>query len=201
MEIISPVAAPQALLVLLSGLACTHDGTTEQDRRILALHVPGDIMNLSDFLLGPTGYPVAAIAGCKVASLSFARAETLASRYPGIQVALTRQLALECSILRKWVEPRTPIEAIAHLYCELFTRHLAVGLAQIGQPLELSMKQPDLADAIGVSLAHTNKSARVLKSERLIDFKGAHHVLDFDRLAQRAGFDVGYLGATSLARR
>jgi hypothetical protein len=116
-------------------------------------------------------------------------------------VALTRQLALECSILRKWVEPRTPIEAIAHLYCELFTRHLAVGLAQIGQPLELSMKQPDLADAIGVSLVHTNKSARVLKSERLIDFKGAHHVWDFDRLAQRAAFDVGYLGATSLARR
>ena len=117
----------------------------------------------------------------------------LAGRYPGIQVAFTRQLGLECSILRKWMESRTPIEAIAHLYCELFTRHLAVGLARIGQPLELRMKQPDLADVIGVSLVHTNKSARVLKRECVIDFKRAHRILDFDRLAQLAGFDAGYL--------
>jgi hypothetical protein len=51
-----------------------------------------------------------------------------------------------------------------------------------------------LADAVGASLVHTNKSARILKSKGLLDFAaGKHRILDFKSLAEYSGFSADYL--------
>ena len=131
---------------------------------------------------------------CKLSYLPREKLSALVAHYPSIQEALLRQLGLEISILKKWMERRSISEAIAHLYCELFTRHLVVGLAAPGQQLALKLTQYELADALGASLVATNKSARILKSQGFVDFKGAHNILNFAGLAEYSGFNALYLG-------
>jgi hypothetical protein len=105
-------------------------------------------------------------------------------------------LGIEISILQKWMEPKKVLEAIAHLYCELYTRHLVVGLVRAGERLTLDLTQYELADAVGGSLVHTNKSARILKNQRLVKFStGRSTVLNFEGLAKHSEFTTSYLGS------
>jgi CRP-like cAMP-binding protein len=187
------ISEGNVLVLLTAGLACNFAVSRGGTRRILGFHVPGDILNLSGFLLRRPNPPVAAASRCTVAYLPFEKLREVMDRHARIEDALTRQLGLEFSTLQKWMETRKLSEAIAHLYCELFTRHLAVQLVRPGQQLDLELTQHDLADAIGASLVATNKSASALRREGLLDFKGAHRILDFDGLAMHCGFSAAYL--------
>jgi CRP-like cAMP-binding protein len=186
-------AAPR-LIVLTAGLATASVAAPSDERRIVAIYVPGDIVNLSSFMSKHVGPALAAASECELAVLPAEKVAHLITDFSGIHQSLLRQLGLEMAILRKWMEPRKPSEAIAHLYCELYTRHRLVGLVQNGEALSLPLTQHHLAEALGASLVHTNKSARTLKRQGWLAFGGHHKILDIDSLAEHAKFSPDYLG-------
>jgi CRP-like cAMP-binding protein len=54
--------------------------------------------------------------------------------------------------------------------------------------------QTHLADALGLSVVHTNRVLQALRRERLIDFRGRELVvLDWPGLKAAGEFDAGYL--------
>jgi CRP-like cAMP-binding protein len=185
--------AASQLVVLTAGLAAASVTAPSGARRIVAIYVPGDIVNLSGFLSQHQGPALTAASACELAVLPAEKVARLTADCPGIHQSLLRQLGLEMAILRKWMEPRKPSEAIAHLYCELYTRHRLVGLVQNGEGLNLPLKQYHLAEALGASLVHTNKSARALKRHGWLAFSGDHKILDIDGLASHAKFSAVYL--------
>ena len=70
----------------------------------------------------------------------------------------------------------------------------AVGLAEIGTPLDFNATQGDLADALGLSLVHVNKPLKVLKTKRLIGRIGTKfEILDWNGLQKIADFDSDYM--------
>jgi len=88
------------------------------------------------------------------------------------------------------VGQRTAIQALAWSFVRLFKRAQATGLAE-GNTMRFPFKQMDLADALGLSLVHTNKTIAALKSRQLVSWANDEVTLpDLQALAE--------IGLTSL---
>jgi CRP-like cAMP-binding protein len=85
---------------------------------------------------------------------------------------------------------------MAHLFCELVTRLGVVGLAP-DRSCEMPMIQPELADALGITPVHVNRTIRELKEAGLITLRSRRlTVHDWEGLKSAAEFDPGYLHLT-----
>jgi CRP-like cAMP-binding protein len=69
------------------------------------------------------------------------------------------------------VGQRTALQAIAWAFVRIYLRANATGYAENGL-MRFPFKQRDIADALGLSLDHTNKTIGVLKSRQLIGWSG-----------------------------
>jgi CRP-like cAMP-binding protein len=82
---------------------------------------------------------------------------------------------------------------MAHLFCEILLRAKAAGLAQ-NNTCDLPVTQEDLADALGMSTVHVNRTLMVLRAAGAVEFRGGKlMVMNWDELVQIAEFDPSYL--------
>ncbi|WP_218963877.1 helix-turn-helix domain-containing protein, partial [Nostoc linckia] len=82
---------------------------------------------------------------------------------------------------------------MAHLLCELYARHEAVGLLQ-NASFEFDITQAELGDALGLSTVHVNRTVRELRARGLIGQNGSTiQVLDPEGLQAECDFDPTYL--------
>ncbi len=90
---------------------------------------------------------------------------------------------------------RTTRERLAHFLCEIWTRLRAIGLAdEDGCALELT--QVELADILGLSNVHINRTLQSLRATGLVQLRsGMLRIHDHAALAQVATFDPAYLKA------
>jgi CRP-like cAMP-binding protein len=81
----------------------------------------------------------------------------------------------------------------AHLLCELYLRHQVVGLAG-ERRFDFPISQSGLADVLGLSPVHMNRTLQELRAGGLIEFQqGSVSILAWDRLLALAQFDPRYL--------
>jgi CRP-like cAMP-binding protein len=110
--------------------------------------------------------------------------------------AFWRESLIDAAMFRQWISVlgrRSARGKLAHLFCELFVRLHAVGLAS-DYACRLPLTQSDLADALGMSAVHINRTLQELRADRLIKFRaGQLIILAWDRLKEIAEFDPGYL--------
>jgi CRP-like cAMP-binding protein len=111
------------------------------------------------------------------------------------QALLWDQL-VTAAIQREWtfnLGRRTAFERMAHLLCELFMRLQAAGLTG-DRSCSFPLTQADLADALGLSAVHVNRTLQELRADGLIVLRGKELlVTDLDRLQEAAQFDANYL--------
>ena len=82
---------------------------------------------------------------------------------------------------------------LAHLFCELFLRFRMIGLTK-DLSYTLAATQTDLADALGLSLVHTNKTCAKLRVAGLVTFaQRTVTIHDWDKLKNFAEFNPEYL--------
>jgi CRP-like cAMP-binding protein len=80
---------------------------------------------------------------------------------------------------------------VADLLLELHERLAAIGLVS-GERFRLPLTQEHLADALGLSIVHVNRTLRELRAQRLLDVRfGCVTILEPDRLAELTGRAVG----------
>lgn len=85
---------------------------------------------------------------------------------------------------------RTAKERIAWALVRLYMRLRAVGLDRNGL-VPMPWRQRDLADALGLSLVHTNKTLQHLRREGLARWMDNQLIIpDIASLAQRGGIDL-----------
>jgi CRP-like cAMP-binding protein len=83
---------------------------------------------------------------------------------------------------------QTALERTAHLFLELRQRLAAVGLAD-GARFPLPLTQEVLADTLGLSIVHMNRTLQQLRREGLVEVKsGWARLLDPAALAARCAF-------------
>jgi CRP-like cAMP-binding protein len=88
---------------------------------------------------------------------------------------------------------RPAVSHLAHLICEIYLKLNVLDLAQ-NYVFRLPLVQEELADALGLSSVHTNRTLQELRARQLIHFEsGTVTILSWEGLVELALFDPSYL--------
>ncbi len=195
---------PRAVSVILDGWACRYRQLIDGRRQIVSLLLPGDPCDPHIFLTETMDHSIGAITPVTLAHISGATLQDMSARSPALDLAFHREALATAAVQREWTVSlgcRTGIERLAHLFCELHARLAAVGLAE-GSTCPLPMTQSDIADAMGQTSVHINRTLQEMRGMGLITLRRRCLTIhDPDRLAQLAHFDPTYLHFTSGASR
>lgn len=187
---------PKIAHVLLDGYTYRYRLLNDGRRQITALLVPGDVCDLEAVMRGRADYGVATLTRCTLGEIPAEMVADPTRLGPEMSQALWRRLLRDEAVSREWlvsVGRRSALERVAHILCELRVRLEAVGLAN-GPELEVGFTQLELADVLGLSAVHINRTLQELRRTGLIQLSGGTlSILDVPVLEAVAGFDPTYL--------
>lgn len=181
--------------LLLDGFVSRQNELADGRRQILAIHVPGDFVDLHGLLLRRLDHEVVALTPARMAIMSHVALRRITVDHPRLARMLWFLTAVDAAIHREWIASlgRPAAQRIAHLMCELHCRLEIVNRAdRTGYALPLT--QADLADATALTPVHVNRTLRNLRERGLVDFRGGRvEILNLRDLCRLAGFDGDYL--------
>jgi CRP-like cAMP-binding protein len=195
-DVVSDGSKPGHVAVILSGTACRYKILPGGKRHILSFQHPGDVTDLHGYVLGRIDHGIGALSAAEVGQIPHGRIETLCDRYPELVHVFWRDTMVDTAVLQHWSagQARTVVERIANLLCETFFRLQVVGLATIGKPMPFGVTQLDLADALGLSLVHVNKTLSALKRQGVIERSTRGFAIrSLNELTRIGRFDSAYL--------
>lgn len=185
-----------ALHILLDGWAARYKIMEEGTRFISTLAVPGDICDHDFLRLDQRGYGMTMISAGTVAILSRPRARALLASHPLVAAAFWSLALAENSILAERaasIGRRSATHRVAHLLCELLLRLTVVGKAE-GNSYGLPLTQEHIADALGLTAVHVNRTLQSLRSMELVTVQTRRvTVHDWPGLIALCGFKADYL--------
>jgi CRP-like cAMP-binding protein len=165
-------------------------------RQIFGYLVPGDLIGLRASLMEFADDSVEALTDCDISSFSLDRLYDACRRHPRLVMALMWSAAREQSLLSEQVMRigrRDAVERVAHFFLELLRRLQLVDEAG-RRSFELPLTQELIADTLGLSIVHVNRTLRTLRQRGLVEIEGGRLVIhDVDTLSEIASFDPLYL--------
>lgn len=187
--------------ILIDGWAIRYTMLSDGRRQILSYALPGDILGLHINFNAQATYSAAAMNNLKLAVVDPRRILEVNQKFPILASGLSWCAAREFAILGDQAVRlgRLPAKArLAHLFLELWHRLELIG-DNDGKWLEMPMTQTDLADTLGLSLVHTNRSINELRKGGLITASSNHIKLeDIDALSKLAEFNSEHLAEFSI---
>jgi CRP-like cAMP-binding protein len=187
---------PECVHVVLEGFACRYKTLPDGGRQIVGWLVPGDFCDLHIAILGRMDHAIATLSPSKIAYVPREAVRVLTQTSPALTQALWWATLVDEAVLREWLVSmgRRPADRqIAHLFCELLVRLEAVGQAQ-GNVLEMPVTQAELADTVGMSTVHVNRTVQHLRELGLVAWRGGRlKIIDAEGLKRFAAFDPNYL--------
>ncbi|WP_432816664.1 Crp/Fnr family transcriptional regulator [Sulfitobacter sp. JB4-11] len=178
--------SPQ-LFTVLHGMGIRYRFLENGERQVINFVFPGDFLGLQSGLMGEMGHSVDATS--KMTLCVFDRAElwNFVKAYPERGFELAWLAAVEEHFLGESLTTlgqRTALQSLAWAFVRIYLRMRASGLGEEGM-VRFPFKQRDLADALGLSLVHTNKTIGTLKSRQLIGWEGPElQIHDLPALAE-----------------
>jgi len=187
---------PDNVHLILSGYACRYKVLPDGQRQIMAIFVPGDFCDLNVFILDQMDHNIGTISACQVVEISRRAIEEITANHPQVTRALMWCALVDEAVLREWlvnIGSRQADQRIAHLFCELLLRLEAVGHVT-DNSYAFPFTQTDVADAMGLSDVHVNRTLRELRRLELITLKGrVLTILNVEHLKTYCGFNPNYL--------
>jgi CRP-like cAMP-binding protein len=187
---------PTHSCLLLSGFAYRHKITGDGRRQIMSIHMKGDVVDLQNALLRRSDHNVQALTNIQVALIPVGAVQELAFARPTVGKAMWFETLVDASIFREWnlnVGRRDAHTRVAHLLCEFALRLEVAGLGQQCD-YQLPMTQDQLADALGLTPVHVNRTLMALAREGLIERdKRSVRIANWENLAAVGDFDSNYL--------
>jgi CRP-like cAMP-binding protein len=190
---------PENSCLILSGFAVRHKVAGNGGRQIFSIHMKGDLADLQNSLLGKADHNLQALGHVEVAMIPVKAVQEIAFVRPEVGKAMWYETLVEASIFREWtlnVGRRDARTRIAHMLCEFALRLEAAGMSE-RNGYELPMNQEQLADALGLTSVHTNRTLMTLGDEGLITRTNRSvRIEDWLKLAAIGDFDAAYLHLT-----
>ena len=187
---------PAACQLIVEGFAFRHRTMEDGRRQIMSFEIAGDLCDLHGVLLGQADHSITTLTPCMVAPIPHSTLTEWTGSRPAISRALWLASLVDAAISREWivnVGRRTAYQRAAHLLCEVTQRLLSAGLAN-GHAYELPLTPMVLADALGLTPVHVNRTLQWLRGEGLIEFGGGSlTVRDWPGLKRAGEFDPAYL--------
>lgn len=195
-DLVSEGDRPAYSSVLIEGWAGRSKTLESGARQITSIHIPGDFVDLHGFLLHKMDHSVVALSSCRIAKLSHEKLRWISDAYPHLTRLLWLNTLVDAGIHRNWIVGMGRLPAAGHLaqlICELYERLRAVALAS-GYAFEFPLSQAVMADALGLSPVHVNRTIRELRERNLISLRARTlKILDWDKLVAFSQFDPTYL--------
>jgi CRP-like cAMP-binding protein len=187
---------PTHCCLILDGWACRYKLLKEGRRQILSFHVAGDMPDLLSLHIPTMDHGLATVTKATVAFIPHESLRALVARHPGIASLMWRDTLIDAAIFREWMVGmgrRSAFERIAHLFCEMYMKLQAVGLAdEYRCPMPIT--QTDLADALGLTPVHVNRVLKDMRGRALIALRSHTLVIEaWDELLRTSEFDPKYL--------
>jgi CRP-like cAMP-binding protein len=161
---------PELCGILASGYAYRQKETGDGQRQIVSLHIPGEALDLQHLYLSEADHSVQMLTRGEVGFVARSDLHALVSEHPEIARAITVAILVEASIFREWVlnvGRRNARSRMGHLLCEFAIRLHAQGLVT-EEPYVLPISQEQLADALGLTPVHVNRTLKALEVSGLI---------------------------------
>ncbi len=183
-------------IYLIEGFVCRYMDGLDGERQLVALHVPGDFVDLHGYPMRMLDHDVATLTACTVAVFPHDVIERLVIGYPNLGRLLWFSTLLDAAMHREWIFRlgRLPaVGRVAHFFAEIGCRLRMVGLSD-ARTFELPLHQTDIASVCGITPVHANRVLRELRESGIVTFSGGRvKVLDLGVLHAIAEFDPGYL--------
>jgi CRP-like cAMP-binding protein len=187
---------PKDVHLILTGWACRYKQLEDGRRQIVSFFLPGDICDLNVFILREMDHSIGTITSVTIADLSREFLDEVFVGHPRIATALWWEGLVNSAIQREWtmsLGQRTASERMAHLLCEIFLRLRLAGLTR-EDSCDFPLTQADLADAMGLSKVHVNRTLQELRSAELIILKGKILIVpNLEQLMNVGLFNANYL--------
>jgi CRP-like cAMP-binding protein len=161
---------PILCAVLVSGFAYRQKLTRDGARQIVSIHIPGEPLDLQHLFLDVADHNVQTFTRAELAFIPREAIRALVRERPAIARAVLATILVEASIFREWVlnvGRRDSRTRLAHVLCEFAARLESQGLAD-DYGYELPMSQEQLADALGLTPVHVNRTLKSLEADSLI---------------------------------
>jgi CRP-like cAMP-binding protein len=166
-------ASSAHLYTVLSGWGFRYTLLPDGRRQILNFVLPGDLIGLQASVAKEMKHSVEALTGMLLCVFQREKLWALYERHPGLAYDITWLAALEEQMLDRHllsIGRRTALERMAYLLLHLYSRAKSIGLAD-KQGFSPPITQYHLADALGMSIVHTNKTLKRLYLSKLIRWK------------------------------
>ncbi len=190
--ILSEGANSAQLFTLLSGWAFRFKTLEDGRRQILNYCLPGDLIGLQGSVIGAMDHSVEALSPAVLCVFQRDKMNELFRNQPGLSFDVTWLASREERMLDEnllSVGRRSAIERAAYLVAFLYKRAASVGLAE-HKSLLIPISQQHVADTLGLSIVHTNKTLKKLADRKLIRWHDrACEVLEVEGLMEIASWD------------
>ncbi|MCX7566574.1 Crp/Fnr family transcriptional regulator [Sulfitobacter sp. F26169L] len=184
--------APQ-LFTALSGMGIRERHLQNGQRQVINFVFPGDFIGLQAGLLGEMGHSVEARSQMRLCVFNRSELWSFFRSHPERGFDLTWLAAMEENFLGEslsTVGQRTALQSVAWAMIKIFQRGKSLGMVQ-NNVMELPFTQRDVADAMGLSLVHTNKTLGKLKDRQLATWSDKTlQINDIEALAEIAMTDL-----------
>ena len=186
---VSSLGPTPRLKWIVTGWACEVRVLPDSRRQIFSFLLPGDVL---------LARPIHAKRPCSVVALTRLECvdvdQLLASATEGPRARLADAMATAADINeeRKFehivrLGQHSAAERVVHLMLDLRDRLAEVGLVR-GDTFRLPLTQEHLADALGLSVVHVNRTLRALRTKGLLEIRfGGVTLLHRQQLASIAG--------------
>jgi CRP/FNR family transcriptional regulator, anaerobic regulatory protein len=180
------------LYTLLSGWLFRYKLLPDGRRQVLNFVLPGDFIGLQATVFGEAQHTVEALSDSVLCVFPRERVWSLYNNEPGLGFDVTWLAAREEKMLDDnllSIGRRSATERVAFVLIHLLRRLKELGLVK-ANVFETPFNQQHLADTLGLSLVHTNKTIRKLTRHELILWRDRNlTVLDEKRLVSIAQYD------------
>jgi CRP-like cAMP-binding protein len=193
-DIESEEMAARAPRLIASGWACRFRMLSDGRRMILGFVLPGDALSLRAHLPSPPLVSATALTDCRLVDATPLWKAVTSLDHTHASLARAQQAIdlQEAALLLDHIVRlgrQTALERICHLLLELRWRLHQVGLARMRE-FPMPLTQETLADAVGLSIVHVNRTLQRLRRERMIECRrGCVALLQPERMAAIAEFE------------
>ena len=184
---------------VVAGWAARQRMLPDGRRQIFSMILPGDSLGVAARSAPPAPWTVVALTALETVDAEPALEAAIDGRAPGVARAISAAaLDEERLLLDHMVRlgQQTAYERVAHFLLELQRRLQVAGLGD-SQRFPLPLTQEILADALGLSIVHVNRTLQQLRRERLIELRSGVAIL----LQPQALSDIANYEAETPVRR
>lgn len=185
--------------LVTSGFLARCDQAPEGKRQVVALHIPGDMVDLHAAVRPMFTTGLQTLCPTTVLQVRHSDLRAAAADHPCIAEAFWRECSAEMSIMAQWVVNvgrRCASARLAHFLCETAWRLGAVNEGASAS-FHFPLTQSHLAEITGMTTVHINRTLGVLRGVGTTVRKKRVTITHWPTLVAAGDFDARYLELVS----